>query len=84
MKKIFQSLINTYFKSYLQKKQFLNGHSNIIMHRKNYKNLKCLNDIEYKVFSQSGEDGIIDFLLHNLKIIKPKFIEIGVGGKPLI
>tara|TARA_Y100000590_G_scaffold213372_1_gene241767 strand:- start:30702 stop:31628 length:927 start_codon:yes stop_codon:yes gene_type:complete len=79
MKKIFQSLINRFFKSYLQKKQFSDGHSNIIIHRKNYANLKNLNNIEYKVFSQSGEDGIIDFLLHNLKIIKPKFIEIGVG-----
>ena len=57
----------------------MNGHSNIIIHRKNYENLRNLNDIEYKVFSQSGEDGIIDFLLSNLKIEKPKFIEIGVG-----
>ena len=24
------------FRSYIQKKQFLNGHSNIIIHRKNY------------------------------------------------
>lgn len=79
MKKIFQSITNIFLKSYLQKKQFLNGHSNIIIHRKNYENLRNLNDIEYKVFSQSGEDGIIDFLLSNLKIEKPKFIEIGVG-----
>ena len=79
MKKLFQFITNFFFKSYLQKKQFLNGHSNIITHRKNYENLKNLNDIEYKVFSQSGEDGIIDFLLSNLNIEKPKFIEIGVG-----
>ena len=46
----------------------MNGHSNIIIHRKNYENLRNLNDIEYKVFSQSGEDGIIDFLLSNLKM----------------
>ena len=32
-----------------------------------------------KIFSQFGEDGIIDFLLNRLKIFKPKFIEIGVG-----
>ena len=79
MKKIFQLLTNRVLKNYLQKKQFLNGHSNIITHRNNYKNLKTLNDIEYKVFSQSGEDGIIDFLLNSLKIVKPKFVEIGVG-----
>ena len=79
MKKIFQFLLNNFLKKYLQKKQFLNGHSNIITHRNNYKNLITLNDIEYKVFSQSGEDGIIDFLLNSLKIVKPKFVEIGVG-----
>ncbi len=79
MKKIIQFLLNNFLKNYLQKKKFLNGHSNIIIHRNNYKNLKTLNDIEYKVFSQSGEDGIIDFLLNSLKIIKPKFVEIGVG-----
>ena len=50
MKKIFQLITNIFLKSYLQKKQFLNGHSNIIIHRKNYENLKNLNDIEYKVF----------------------------------
>ena len=35
--------------------------------------------MEFKVFSQNGEDGIIDYLLYSLNIQKPKFLEIGVG-----
>ena len=34
---------------------------------------------EHQTFSQNGEDGIVDYLLNRLNIIKPKFIEIGVG-----
>jgi hypothetical protein len=37
-----------------------------------------IDDFSYKVFSQNGEDGIIDFLLSTLKISSPKFVEIGV------
>ncbi len=79
MKKIIDFFLNKYFRKYVQKKNFLDGNSNIIRHRNNYKKLQNLNDVEYKIFSQSGEDGIIDYLLHSLKIEKPKFIEIGVG-----
>ena len=42
---------------------------------KKYKNI---NDYEYKVFSQWGEDGIIDFLCNNIKIENKIFIEFGV------
>ena len=37
------------------------------------------NFLPNKCFSQNGEDGIIDYLLHSLKIDKPKFVEIGIG-----
>jgi hypothetical protein len=37
-----------------------------------------LNDSEFKVFSQFGEDGIIQYLINNLKISNKKFIEFGV------
>lgn len=47
--------------------------------RKNYKDITKLSDLDYKIFSQNGEDGILDYLLYQLKIEKPKFIEIGVG-----
>ena len=37
-----------------------------------------LNDSEFKSFSQFGEDGIIQYLINNLKISNKKFIEFGV------
>ena len=39
---------------------------------------KNLNDFEFKVFSQWGEDGIIDYLISNLEISNKTFIEFGV------
>jgi len=55
------------------------AYSHFFMARKQYKNLKNLSDAEYKAFSQNGEDGIIDYLLHQLNINEPKFVEIGIG-----
>ena len=55
------------------------GLSHIANMRNKYDGIKRLHELEYKVYSQNGEDGIIDYLLYSLKIIKPKFIEIGVG-----
>ena len=55
------------------------GLSHILNIREKYKKIKNINDLDYKVFSQYGEDGIIDYLLHSLKIDKPKFVEIGIG-----
>ena len=57
---------------------FLLG-SNIIQNsRKNYSSAKSLYDVEAKVFSQNGEDGILDFIVTKLNINRPNFIEIGV------
>ena len=36
-------------------------------------------DVEVKVFSQWGEDGILDFICHRLQISKPKILEFGAG-----
>lgn len=55
------------------------GLSHILNLRANYSKIKNINDLDFKIFSQNGEDGIIDYLLHSLKIDKPKFVEIGVG-----
>lgn len=43
----------------------------------NLKNIKDIENVFYKVFSQNGEDGIIQYLLYSLKINTPKFVEIG-------
>ena len=48
--------------------------------RQNYKNFETLHEAELKVFSQNGEDGIIDYLVHQLDIPSPNFVEIGIGN----
>jgi len=40
--------------------------------------LRKLSDYEWKIFSQWGEDGIIQFLINHLKISHKTFIEFGV------
>ena len=44
-----------------------------------YEKYTLLEDAEIKIFSQNGEDGILDYLITKLEIRKPNFIEIGVG-----
>ena len=55
------------------------GLSHILNIRKNYDSISLISDVDYKIYSQFGEDGIIDFILRKLNIEKPKFVEIGVG-----
>ena len=57
------------------------GINQISENRKLYNEIKNIQDVEHKVFSQNGEDGIIDFLLSKLNLIprSTNFIEIGVG-----
>ena len=43
----------------------------------NLKKIDYIEEVFYKVFSQNGEDGIIQYLLYSLKINTPKFLEIG-------
>jgi len=42
------------------------------------KDYKSLGDLEFKVFSQFGDDGIIQYLAHNLDLKIQTFIEFGV------
>ena len=55
------------------------GINSLLSNKKFYERAKNINECELKIYSQNGEDGIIDFLLHKLNITKPNFIEIGVG-----
>ena len=59
--------------------KFMLGQAAILSSRSKYESYKLLWDSEVKVFSQWGEDGIIDFLLTCLNISKPKIVEFGVG-----
>ncbi len=60
-------------------KKFMLGSIYLNDVKKNYRNFKNLKEAEYKIFSQTGEDGIIDFILNKLQISNCKFVEIGVG-----
>ncbi|MFO1183208.1 MAG: hypothetical protein U1E56_00310 [Bauldia sp.] len=42
-------------------------------------NLQTLADAEFQVFSQWGEDGIIEWLVHHASDVPESFIEFGVG-----
>jgi hypothetical protein len=49
--------------------------SEFVQHKKTYRSLK---DLEFKVFSQFGDDGIIQYLVSNLDLEHNTFIEFGV------
>ena len=64
------------FISKLNETKIING--KILSELKKKNNYESINDYEFKVFSQFGEDGIIQYLINNLDISKKKFIEFGV------
>jgi len=74
-----EKILKKIFKKYFEKKNYLAGLSHFIKIRPAYHKYKNLNDLDYKVYSQNGEDGIIDYLLSSLNIDKPKFVEVGIG-----
>lgn len=51
----------------------------IIASRSNSSNFQDLWDSEVSVYSQWGEDGILDYCCEQLNIVKPKILEIGAG-----
>ena len=55
------------------------GCSHLNLMKNYYPKVKTFSETGYKVFSQNGEDGFIDYLLFSLNITKPKFVEIGIG-----
>ena len=56
------------------------GNVQISLNRNKYEEITDLTETEVKIFSQNGEDGIIDYLLQRLKLDKKNFVEIGVGN----
>lgn len=51
---------------------------NILLNQSNGNKIQNLQDAEFKVFSQWGDDGIIQYLINNIEISAEKFIEFGV------
>ena len=84
IKKIKNKIISFFSKIFLDKIYLENQHlirlaigrleTKINLEKKN----KNINDYEFRIFSQFGEDGIIQYLINNLQISKKKFIECGV------
>jgi len=60
--------------------KFSLGQSSVLASRANSSNFQDLWDAEVKVYSQWGEDGILDFLCEKLEISKPRVLEIGAGN----
>jgi hypothetical protein len=56
-----------------------NGIQTLISQELKYESVSYLEETECKIFSQNGEDGIINFLRKSLNIENPNFVEIGVG-----
>lgn len=52
----------------------------IFICQQQYKKIKSLEEVEFKGYSQFGEDGIIQWLIHNVDIDKKTFIEFGTGN----
>jgi hypothetical protein len=59
---------------------FCIGKVQISLNRNKYDEVEDLIETEVKIFSQNGEDGIIDYLIHKLNIGNKNFVEIGVGN----
>ncbi len=89
LNKIFYNLIKLivylvkYFKLdrfFFDKIIFNVGLKQLIENKKHYNEFTCLQQADLKIFSQNGEDGIIDYILYKLDIVSPNFVEIGVGN----
>lgn len=76
LKKVFSEKIRNMFSEEYEKKLFLEGQKLSISNSKK-KIINDFSEIEYRVFSQWGEDGIIDWIISRLKKIPKIFLEIG-------
>ncbi len=79
MKEIIKNFLNNLISKANDRNIFHVGASHLATARNNYSSYKNLFEADYKIYSQTGEDGILDFLIHSLLIKKPTFLEIGVG-----
>jgi len=64
----------------LQNLKFLLGQNSVLTSRSMSEKFINLWDAEVKVFSQWGEDGILDFICEKIRLTKPRVLEIGAGN----
>ncbi len=85
MKKIFHQLIGSkkigaYFREELEKIKVLSAQP-MVKHIMSLKEpVQDFRAVEFSAFSQWGDDGIIQYLIHQLHITHDTFIEFGVGN----
>ena len=76
LKKFISSLFNYFFAEEIQKELFLKAKL-LSLKNKNLKKINDLSEVEFQVYSQWGEDGIIDWLVNKIPEIPKNFLEIG-------
>ena len=76
IKFFFASIIKRVFAEEINKKLVLEGKKISLINNK-LKRINNLSDIEFRVYSQWGEDGIIDWLVNRFPNLPKTFLEIG-------
>lgn len=61
-----------------KQKIILKNIGSILTNLNNKEKFNKINDYEFQIFSQFGDDGIIQYLISNIKNIERKFVEFGV------
>jgi hypothetical protein len=74
------SKLKSYFNNDISNFHFLIGQNAILASRSMSEKFQNLWDAEVKVFSQWGEDGILDYLCESLDLSKPRVLEVGAGN----
>ncbi len=75
--KPFLRRFNFFLEKKFEKQKIQNSKNFFFNLELNLEKIEDIDSINYKVFSQNGEDGIIQYLIKSLKLKNIKFIEIG-------
>ncbi len=76
LKRYLSFILKYIFDEEIQKELILKAKV-LSLKNKHIKKIKNLSDIEFQVYSQWGEDGIIDWLINRLPSVSKNFLEIG-------
>ena len=76
LKKYLSFIFKKIFDEEVQKELILKAKI-LSLRNKNFKKIKDLSEIEFQVYSQWGEDGIIDWIVNKFSKIPKSFLEIG-------